>query len=50
MNQTIEITNPAETMYVVNNLSAGTYYFSVAADASDGTESSQSALGSKTIM
>jgi hypothetical protein len=50
LNQTIEITNPAETMYVVNNLSAGTYYFSVAADASDGTESSQSALGSKTIM
>jgi hypothetical protein len=50
LTQTIKITNPAETTYVVDNLSAGTYYFSVAADASDGTESSQSALGSKTIM
>jgi hypothetical protein len=50
LNQTIKITNPSETTYVVNNLSAGTYYFSVAADASDGTESSQSILGSKTIM
>jgi hypothetical protein len=50
LTQTIKITDPTETTYVVDNLSAGTYYFSVAADASDGTQSSQSALGSKTIM
>ncbi len=50
MTQTIQITDPTQTTYVVNNLSAGTYYFSVAADAADGTQSAQSALGSKTIM
>jgi hypothetical protein len=50
LTQTIKITDPTKTTYVVDNLSAGTYYFSVAADASDGTQSSQSALGSKTIM
>jgi len=50
LTQTIIITNPSETTYVVKNLSAGTYYFSVAADASDGTQSSQSTIGSKTIM
>jgi hypothetical protein len=50
LTQTIKITDPTETTYVVDNLSAGTYYFSVAADASDGTQSSLSALGSKTIM
>jgi hypothetical protein len=50
LTQTIRITNPKQTTYVVSNLSPGTYYFSVAADASDGTQSSRSTLGSKTIL
>jgi hypothetical protein len=50
LTQTVKITNPTQTSYVINNLSAGTYYFSVAADASDGTQSTQSILGSKTII
>jgi hypothetical protein len=50
LTQTIQITDRTQTTYVVNNLSAGTYYFSVTADAADGTQSSQSALGTKTIM
>ncbi len=50
LTETIPITNPSQTTYVINNLSAGTYYFSVAANASDGTTSSQSAIVTKTIM
>lgn len=50
LTDTIRIANASETTYVVNNLSAGTYYFSVAADASDGTQSTPSSLGSKTIL
>ncbi len=50
LTETIQITNSAQTTYVINNLSAGTYYFSVAANASDGTQSSQSTVVTKTIM
>jgi hypothetical protein len=50
LTQSVEITDPSQTTYVVENLSPGTYYFSVAADATDGTQSSRSTLGSKTIM
>jgi len=37
------------TNYEVSNLAAGTYYFAVAADASDGTQSAHSSVVSKTI-
>jgi len=50
LTETIKITNATQTTYVINNLSAGTYYFSVAANASDGTQSNQSNVVSKTIM
>jgi hypothetical protein len=35
--------------YQITGLSTGTWYFAVAADATDGTQSAQSSLGSKTI-
>jgi hypothetical protein len=50
MTQTIELTNPSLTSYVVNDLPSGTYYFSIVAYSSDGTQSAQSNLGSKTII
>ena len=50
MTQTIELTNPSLTSYVVSNLPSGTYYFSIVAYSSDGTQSTQSNLGSKTII
>ena len=37
--QTISVTNPGLASYVVENLTAGTYYFAVAAVNSAGTES-----------
>ena len=37
------------TSYTVTGLAAGTWYFAVAADAADGTESAMSNVGSKTI-
>jgi hypothetical protein len=45
----ILVPNASATTYVVSNLTAGTYYFAVAADASDGTQSKKSSVGSKTI-
>jgi hypothetical protein len=45
----IEVADPTATKYVVSNLNPGTYYFAVAADASDGTQSKKSLVGSKTI-
>jgi hypothetical protein len=49
LTQTIQVPNPSATSYVVNNLSAGTYYFAVAAYTTTGTVSAQSAVHSKTI-
>jgi hypothetical protein len=47
--QTIQVPNPSATSYVVSNLSAGTYYFAVAAYTTTGAVSAQSAVHSKTI-
>jgi hypothetical protein len=47
--QNIQVANAGATSYVVSNLSSGTYFFTVAANASDGTQSAQSSVGSKTI-
>jgi YVTN family beta-propeller protein len=47
--QTIQLADASATSYVVSNLSPGTYYFAVAANATDGTQSTNSVLGSKTI-
>jgi hypothetical protein len=37
------------TSYTVTGLAAGTWYFAVAADAQDGTQSAMSNIGSKTF-
>lgn len=45
----ITLTNPGLTTYVVDNLAAGTYYFSITATASDGSESAPSPEVSATV-
>jgi hypothetical protein len=50
LTQTIQLANPSAISYSVGNLSAGTYYFAVSAYTSSGTQSAQSAIGSKTIL
>lgn len=50
LSHTIQMANPTATSYVVSNLSAGTYYFAVAAYTSTGTQSAQSSVASKTIL
>jgi hypothetical protein len=49
LNKTIQVANPGLTTYVVPNLSAGTHYFAVRAYTASGSESSNSAVASKTI-
>ncbi len=49
LTNTISVADPGATSYVVGNLSPGTYYFAVAAYATDGTQSAPSAVGSKII-
>jgi hypothetical protein len=46
----IQVSNPGITLYVVDNLAAGTHYFAVTAYNTAGAESDRSAVGSKTIM
>jgi len=50
LNQTVEIANPSVSSYVIGNLAPATWYFAVKAYASNGTESSLSAVGSKTVQ
>lgn len=49
LNQTLSVTNIGLSRYVVENLTAGTWYFAVQAYNRDGQESDLSALASKTI-
>lgn len=49
LTQSVEISGTATASYEITGLTSGTWYFAVAADASDGTESALSDLGSKTI-
>jgi hypothetical protein len=46
---TVTVLDAAETSYVVSGLSSGTYYFTVAAFNSEGVDSPDSNVGSKTI-
>jgi hypothetical protein len=46
---TITVLEAAETSYVVDGLAPGTYYFAVVAFNSDGDDSPQSNISSKTI-
>jgi hypothetical protein len=49
LSNTINVSNPGVTSYVVENLSPGTYYFALKAYTSDGRESALSNVVSKTI-
>jgi len=49
LTQSVSITGASHTSYEITGLGTGTWFFAVAADAADGTQSAKSALGSKTI-
>ena len=49
MNQTVRISSPTGTSYTIQNLSAGSWYFSVTAQTSVGTTSPASNVASVTI-
>jgi hypothetical protein len=49
LNKTIQVANAGTMRYVVDNLAAGTWYFSVRAYSTSGAESSTSNTASKTI-
>jgi hypothetical protein len=50
MIESVNIVNPGLTSYVVENLAAATWYFTVRAYATDGAESAPSNIASKTIQ
>jgi hypothetical protein len=50
LTQVEKLTNPGLTSYVVDNLSAGTWYFSVSSYSANGTESSSSGVVSTAIL
>jgi hypothetical protein len=49
LTQSVKIATPATTTYKITGLTTGTWYFAVAADSVDGTQSSLSNIGSKTF-
>jgi hypothetical protein len=49
LTQSIVVSGASTTTYEITGLSSETWYFAVAADAADGTESAPSNVGSKTI-
>jgi hypothetical protein len=50
MTQTVQVANVGITRYTFDNLSPGTYYFTVRAYTSNGTESSNSNVASKIVQ
>jgi len=50
LSKTISLANPGLSSYVVDNLAAGTWYFSIKAYTSSGTESAGSSVASKSIQ
>ena len=50
LTQTVQVSNPGVTSYVVENLSPATYYFAVRAYASTGAESVASNVASKVVQ
>ena len=49
LKQVIDVAGTTATTFEVSNLSPGTYYFAISAYTTQGSESAESAVGSKTI-
>jgi hypothetical protein len=49
LTQSVTVTDPTATSYTITGLAAGTWYFEIAANASDGTQSAPTAVVSATI-
>ena len=49
LTQSVTITDPTATSYTITGLAAGTWYFEIAANASDGTQSAPTGVASVTI-
>jgi high-affinity Fe2+/Pb2+ permease len=49
LKQSVVVSGASTTRFIVTGLASGTWYFAVAADAADGTQSAMSNVGSKTI-
>jgi hypothetical protein len=49
LTQSVSVAGAATLSYEITGLAAGTWYFAVAADAADGTQSALSNVASKTI-
>jgi hypothetical protein len=49
LTQTVQVTNPGLTSYMIQSLAPGTYYFGIAAYTSSGAQSALSSVVSKTI-
>jgi hypothetical protein len=49
LTKSVAVSGAKTTSYEISGLTAGTWYFAVAADATDGTEGVKSSVGSKTI-
>ena len=49
LTQSVSVAGAATSSYEITGLASGTWYFAVAADAADGTQSALSDVASKTI-
>jgi hypothetical protein len=49
LTQSVTVSGAPTTSYTVTGLITGSWYFAVAADAADGTDSAKSNIGSKTF-
>jgi hypothetical protein len=49
LTKSVVVSGASTTTYEITGLTSGTWYFAIAADAADGTQSAISNIGSKTI-
>jgi hypothetical protein len=49
LTQSVTVSGASTLTYTITGLTTGTWYFAVAADAADGTQSAMSEIGSKTF-
>jgi hypothetical protein len=49
LTQSVVVSGATTLTYTITGLTTGTWYFAVAADAADGTQSAMSEIGSKTF-